>query len=144
MQGVKDASLPYEVEHRAYHAVRPGFRSVELHIGPAQKVPRHYHNNLHDTFYAVAGSIRIFLRDPKERDTADGGRKSGRTSLLNSGDTSAVCSCYGHRRIRFCSLDPIGLKRPRLCAALLAWSGHREEGIRSTTAARPTSSSLSR
>lgn len=66
MQAVKDASGLYEVESRAYHAVRPGFRIAELQIGPAQKVPWHYHNNVHDTFYVVAGSIRIFLQDPKE------------------------------------------------------------------------------
>ena len=66
MQGVKDASGLYEVERRAYHAARPGFRIAELQIGPTQKVPWHYHSNVHDTFYVVAGSIRIFLQDPKE------------------------------------------------------------------------------
>jgi hypothetical protein len=39
MQGVKDASGLYEVERRAYHAARPGFRIMELQIGPDQKVP---------------------------------------------------------------------------------------------------------
>src|SRR6266849_7869834 len=66
MQGVKDASGLYEVERRAYHAARPGFRIAELQIGPAQKVPWHYHNNVHDTFYVLTGSIRIFLQQPKE------------------------------------------------------------------------------
>ena len=66
MQGVKDASGLYDVERRAYHAVRPGFRISELQIGPSQKVPWHYHTNVHDTFYVVAGSICIFLQDPKE------------------------------------------------------------------------------
>jgi quercetin dioxygenase-like cupin family protein len=33
-----------------YHAVRPGFRITELQIAPTQKVPWHYHNNVHDTF----------------------------------------------------------------------------------------------
>jgi hypothetical protein len=50
MQGVKDASGLYEVERRAYHATRPGFRITELQIGPTQHVPWHYHNNVHDTF----------------------------------------------------------------------------------------------
>ena len=66
MQAVKDSSGLYEVERRAYHAVRPDFRIAELQISPEQTVPWHYHNNVHDTFYVVAGSIRIFLQDPKE------------------------------------------------------------------------------
>ena len=66
MQGVKDASGLYEVERRAYHAMRPGFRIAELQISPTQRVPWHYHNYVQDTFYVVAGSIRIFLQDPKE------------------------------------------------------------------------------
>ena len=67
MQGVKDASELYEVEHRAYHAMGPGFRIAELQIGPTQRLPWHYHNNVHDTFYVVAGSIRIFCRTLKKR-----------------------------------------------------------------------------
>jgi mannose-6-phosphate isomerase-like protein (cupin superfamily) len=53
----------YEVERRAYHAVRPGFRIAELQIGPEQQVPWHYHNNVHDTFYVLGGSIRVFLQE---------------------------------------------------------------------------------
>jgi hypothetical protein len=49
MQGVKDSSGLYEVERRAYHAVRPDFRIAELQISPAQQVPWHYHNNVHET-----------------------------------------------------------------------------------------------
>ncbi len=66
MEAVKDSSRLYEVERRAYHAERPGFRIAELQISPTQKVPWHYHNNVQDTFYVLAGQIRIFLRDPKE------------------------------------------------------------------------------
>ena len=66
MQGVKDASHLYEVERRARHAERPGFRINELTISPTQKVPWHYHTNVGDTFYVLEGSIRIFMRDPKE------------------------------------------------------------------------------
>src|SRR5262245_66406899 len=65
-QAVKDASHLYEVERRAYHAARPGFRIAELQISPTQKVPWHYHNNVHDTFYVVEGSIRIFMQQPTE------------------------------------------------------------------------------
>jgi hypothetical protein len=67
--------------------MRPGFRIAELQIGPTQKVPWHYHNNVHDTFYVVAGSIRIFLQDPKEEIRLTPGQTfavlpSGRTSSL--------------------------------------------------------------
>src|SRR6267378_5420047 len=60
MEAVKDASHLYEVERRAEHAARPGFRVTELEISPTQKVPWHYHNNVADTFYVLGGSLRIF------------------------------------------------------------------------------------
>jgi len=66
MEALKDASHLYEVERRAEHAARPGFRITELQLSPTQKVPWHYHNNVSDTFYVPAGSLRIFLREPKE------------------------------------------------------------------------------
>jgi mannose-6-phosphate isomerase-like protein (cupin superfamily) len=66
MESVKDASRLYEVERRAEHAARPGFRITELQISAKQKVPWHYHNNVGDTFYVLSGEIRIFLREPKE------------------------------------------------------------------------------
>jgi len=66
MEPVKDASHLYEVERRATHAARPGFRINELQISPAQTVPWHYHSNIQDTFYVIEGQIRIFLRGPKE------------------------------------------------------------------------------
>ena len=66
MEPLEDASHLYEVEHRATHAARPGFRINELKISAAQKVPWHYHNHVCDTFYVVEGAIRIFLQQPKE------------------------------------------------------------------------------
>jgi quercetin dioxygenase-like cupin family protein len=66
MEAIKDASALYEVERRAEHAARPGFRITELQISKKQKVPWHYHSNVQDTFYVLKGSLRIFLRDPKE------------------------------------------------------------------------------
>ncbi|MDQ3472933.1 MAG: cupin domain-containing protein [Acidobacteriota bacterium] len=66
MKSVKDASHLYEVERRAVHAERPGFRISELQISATQTVPWHFHNNVQDTFYVVAGRIRIFLSDPAE------------------------------------------------------------------------------
>lgn len=66
MQPVKDASHLYEVERRVRHAERPGFRIQEIQISAKQKVPWHYHSNVQDTFYVLAGTIRVFLQDPKE------------------------------------------------------------------------------
>ena len=113
MQGVKDASGLYEVERRAYHAARPGFRIAELQIGPTQKVPWHYHSNVHDTFYMLTGSIRIFLLDLKEEIRLMPGRTFAvppkRPHLVtNAGDTSAVFLVLQHPRIRFRSADLTG------------------------------------
>lgn len=66
MEAMKDGTRLYEVEHRAEHAARPGFRITEIQISSAQKVPWHYHNNVQDTFYVLKGNLRLFLRDPKE------------------------------------------------------------------------------
>ena len=66
MEAVKDSSHLYEVERRARHAERPGFRISELQISRSQKVPWHYHTNIQDTFYVIAGNLRIFLQNPKE------------------------------------------------------------------------------
>jgi mannose-6-phosphate isomerase-like protein (cupin superfamily) len=65
-QPVKDASHLYEVERRAQHAARPGFRISELQLSPKQKVPWHTHSNISDTFYVLEGQMRLFLQDPKE------------------------------------------------------------------------------
>jgi quercetin dioxygenase-like cupin family protein len=95
MQGVKDSSKLYEVERRAYYGQRPGFRIAELQISPTQKVPWHYHNNVHDMFYVVTGTIRIFLQDPKEEVRLAPGQTYSvppkRPHLVvNAGDASAV------------------------------------------------------
>ena len=94
-KGVKDPSGLYEVERRAYHAARPGFRIAELQISPTQKVPWHYHNNVHDTFYVLEGTIRVFLQQPKEEVRLSRGQTFSvppkRPHLVtNAGDTSAV------------------------------------------------------
>lgn len=67
MESFKDASHLYEVERRALHAERPGFRISELQISPTQIVPWHSHSNVQDTFYVIEGQIKIFLRDPDEQ-----------------------------------------------------------------------------
>jgi quercetin dioxygenase-like cupin family protein len=66
MQSLKDASHLYEVERRATHAARPGFRITELQLSQTQKVPWHTHTNVQDTFYVLVGKILIHLQNPKE------------------------------------------------------------------------------
>ena len=95
MEGVKDASHLYEVERRARHAERNGFRINELQISPTQKVPWHYHSNVGDTFYVLEGRIRVFMRDPKQDVTLGPGETFSipprRPHLVtNAGDTSAT------------------------------------------------------
>jgi quercetin dioxygenase-like cupin family protein len=94
-EAVKDASSLYQVERRAYYAQRPGFRIGELQISPTQKVPWHLHNNIDDTFYVLAGKIRLYLREPDENVVLEPGEtycvKAGRPHLVtNNGDTSAT------------------------------------------------------
>jgi quercetin dioxygenase-like cupin family protein len=95
MESLKDASHLYEVERRAYHAERPGFRINELQISPTQKVPWHYHTHTQDTFYVLEGRLRLFLRDPKEEVRLAPGEtytvRPGRPHLVtNGGDASAT------------------------------------------------------
>jgi len=94
-EALKDASHLYEVERRAYHAERPGFRISELQISPTQMVPWHYHNNVQDTFYVIEGHIRLFLRQPKQEVRLGPGESysvpPGRPHLVtNGGDKSAT------------------------------------------------------
>jgi mannose-6-phosphate isomerase-like protein (cupin superfamily) len=67
MEPIRDASHLYEVERRAVHAERPGFRISELQISATQIVPWHSHSNVQDTFYVIEGQIKIVLRDPDEQ-----------------------------------------------------------------------------
>jgi mannose-6-phosphate isomerase-like protein (cupin superfamily) len=95
MNAVKDSSHLYEVERRARHAERPGFRIAELQIGPTQQVPWHCHTNVQDTFYVLAGTLRLFLRDPKEEVRLGPSEtysvRPGRPHLVtNAGQTSAT------------------------------------------------------
>jgi quercetin dioxygenase-like cupin family protein len=95
MEPVKDASHLYEVERRARHAERPGFRINELQLSPTQKVPWHCHTNVQDTFYVLQGRIRVFMRDPKEDVVLAPGQTftiaAGRPHLvINAGETSAT------------------------------------------------------
>ena len=92
---VKDATHLYEVERRARHAERPGFRITELQISPAQQVPWHAHTRVQDHFYVLEGAIRLFLREPKEDVRLEPGQtysvRPGRPHLVtNPGPGSAT------------------------------------------------------
>jgi quercetin dioxygenase-like cupin family protein len=93
MDALKDAGHLYEAERRARHLERPGFRITELQLGPTQTVPWHYHTHVKDTFYVLAGALRIYLRDPKESVLLAPGEiyavQPGRPHLVtNAGDGS--------------------------------------------------------
>jgi mannose-6-phosphate isomerase-like protein (cupin superfamily) len=95
VQPQNGAGRTYEVERRSYHAVRPGFRIVEMQIGPTQTIPWHYHTQARDTFYVLTGSIRVRMRAPDEQVVLAPGES--RTvaagcphSVENAGATSAV------------------------------------------------------
>lgn len=95
MEAVKDASHLYEVERRARHAERPGFRINELQLSPTQQVPWHCHTHVQDTFYVLEGRIRVFMREPKSDVVLAPGQTytlaPGRPHLVvNAGDTSAT------------------------------------------------------
>jgi len=94
MESVKDARGLYEVERRAEHAARPGFRINELQISPTQKVPWHFHTHIQDTFYVLEGRLRLFLRDPKEEVQLGPGEtyivRPQRPHLVTNGGTSSA------------------------------------------------------
>src|ERR687893_2070376 len=95
MEPIKDAAHVYEVERRARHAERPGFRISELQISPTQQVPWHCHTNVSDTFYVLEGTIRVFMREPKEDVVLKPGETltlaPGRPHLVvNAGEESAT------------------------------------------------------
>jgi mannose-6-phosphate isomerase-like protein (cupin superfamily) len=85
----------YEVERRAYHAARPGFRIVEMQIGPTQTIPWHYHTDARDTFYVLTGRIRVRMRARKAQVVLAPGESCTVAvgcphSVENVGATSAV------------------------------------------------------
>jgi mannose-6-phosphate isomerase-like protein (cupin superfamily) len=92
---VTDASHLYQVERRARHAERPGFRITELQISPTQQVPWHLHTRVQDTFYVLEGRLRLHLRDPGESVELGPGEtytvRPGRPHLVtNAGTASAT------------------------------------------------------
>jgi len=92
---LKDGTALYEVERRARYGERPGFRITELQIGPTQEIPWHAHHQAQDTFYVMAGEIRLSLRNPDEELSMGRGAISavlpGRPHrVTNGGDVSAT------------------------------------------------------
>ncbi|MEQ8816452.1 MAG: cupin domain-containing protein [Thalassobaculum sp.] len=92
-QSIPDASHLYEVERRARHLERPGFRITELQLSPDQTVPWHSHTHVGDTFYVLEGRMRLFLQAPKESVELGPGESyavaPGRPHLVtNAGDAS--------------------------------------------------------
>jgi mannose-6-phosphate isomerase-like protein (cupin superfamily) len=95
MQPLNATGRTHEVERRAYHAARPGFRIAEMQIGPTQTVAWHYHTEAQDTFYVISGTIRILTREPEEEVCLTVGMtysvRPGRPHLVaNAGDILAV------------------------------------------------------
>ncbi len=95
MESFEDAGNLYEVERRARHAERPGFRISELQISPTQRVPWHYHSHVQDTFYVIEGRIRLWLREPREEVRLGPGetysvRPQRPHLVVNDGETSAT------------------------------------------------------
>jgi quercetin dioxygenase-like cupin family protein len=93
-QAFTDASHLYEVERRARHAERDGFRITELQISPTQQIPWHCHTKIQDTFYVLVGAVRLFLRDPKEEIRLAPGEtytvRAGRPHLVTNAGTSSA------------------------------------------------------
>jgi quercetin dioxygenase-like cupin family protein len=95
VQPLNAAGRMYEVERRAYHAARPGFRIVEMQIGPTQTIPWHYHSEAQDTFYVLSGSIRVRTRAREAQVVLAPGESYAVAagcphSVENAGATSAV------------------------------------------------------
>ena len=93
-QPIRDASHLYEVERRAEHAARPGFRIMELQLSPTQKVPWHSHTNISDTFYVLEGHLRLFLQEPKEEVNLEPGEvyvvRAERPHLVTNGGAKSL------------------------------------------------------
>ena len=93
-KSLRDASHLYEVERRAEHATRPGFRIMELQLSPTQKVPWHTHSNVSDTFYVLEGQMRLFLQDPKQEVNLKPGEvyavRPQRPHLVTNGGTTSL------------------------------------------------------
>lgn len=93
-QPLKNANHLYEVEFRAYHLERPGFRISELKLAPKQSVPWHSHTNVSDTFYVIDGLMRLFVQEPKAEIRLTAGESyrvdAGRPHLVTNGSDESL------------------------------------------------------
>src|SRR5207237_1885591 len=48
------------------HVAPLSFRTTERQLSASQKMPWHTHTHVADTFYVLEGTLRIFLREPKD------------------------------------------------------------------------------
>jgi mannose-6-phosphate isomerase-like protein (cupin superfamily) len=85
-----ETSQPFE--RVGHHAERPGFRISEIRLSTTQRVPWHHHSNIEDTFYVLAGCIRITLQQPDEEIDLGVGEswgpvRSGRPHLVTNAGT---------------------------------------------------------
>ena len=91
---VNDASHLYEVERRARHCEREGFRISEMQLSPTQTVPWHTHTNVSDTFYVLEGTMRLYLQGPKEAVELEPGQiyqvAPGRPHLVTNAGTGSM------------------------------------------------------
>lgn len=102
-EAVKDASHLYEVERRARHCERPGFRIAEIQLSPTQTVPWHTHTNVSDTFYVLEGEMRLHLQNPKEAIVL----KPGQSYAVAAGRPHLVANA-GARSMTFLVLQGVG------------------------------------
>jgi len=98
-RGVKDSSGLYEVERRARHAERPGFRISELQISPKQQVPWHYHSTVQDTFYVLEGGFASSCTTQRKRSSSG---RAKPTRCAPAGHTSSQTAAIP-RRLSSCS-----------------------------------------
>ena len=90
-----DSDNELGIERIEYHLERPNFRICELQIGPSEQIPWHIHTDVQDTFYVLQGTVRLFMRDPKENITLERGDTYAMAPkrphlVTNAGDESAV------------------------------------------------------
>ena len=102
-EAVKDASHLYEVERRARHCERPGFRITEIQLSPTQTVPWHTHTHVGDTFYVLEGHMRLFVQNPKEAIEL----KPGQSYAVAPGRPHLVTNA-GERSMTFLVLQGVG------------------------------------
>ena len=100
---LKDASHLYEVEHRARHLERPGFRISELKLSSTQTVPWHSHTHISDTFYVLDGTMRLFVREPKEEIRLS----KGESYCVDAGRAHLVTN-HGEGSLSFLILQGVG------------------------------------